>query len=261
MIKVILRGDDFGGSRSANEAIAEVCKAGMVKNVSVMAPGLYVEEGAELLASHKEICFGMHITMNAEWDKVKWRPVLPLSQVPSLIDQHGYFLPHPSLMSQVNLDEAIAETIMQYERLCRLGFRISYVDEHMFFGQFIDGYHAWLDVWCKERELMNTIHYHQPLPNNYIPYEDNDDCVKLHTQYLDNHIMGLQSNSAGSYTVILHPGHNNEEMRQFGNAETDGIRIAEERDAERRMLLDPILMDFYKRHNIASVRYDELGLE
>jgi hypothetical protein len=36
-----------------------------------MACGPAIEEAAELLAHRKDVCFGMHTTLNAEWDKVK----------------------------------------------------------------------------------------------------------------------------------------------------------------------------------------------
>ena len=46
---LITRADDFGSSHSANQAIYEVSKKGIVKNVSVMACAPYLEEAAEML--------------------------------------------------------------------------------------------------------------------------------------------------------------------------------------------------------------------
>ena len=47
---LITRADDFGSSHSANQAIYEVSKKGIVKNVSVMACAPYLEEAAEMLS-------------------------------------------------------------------------------------------------------------------------------------------------------------------------------------------------------------------
>ncbi|WP_336771955.1 polysaccharide deacetylase family protein [Paenibacillus sp. MMO-58] len=259
MIRLLLRGDDFGGSLSANQAIAEACEHGLLKNVSVMAPGPYLEQGALLLADCKEICFGMHITMNAEWDRVKWKPVLPANQVPSLIDEQGYFLAHPSLMGKVNLEEAIAETLAQYNRLREVGFRISYVDEHMFFSYSVKGYAEWLDAWCRREGLINFHRYFRPLPRAAEAAAGSPaETVDLAQIYLSDHRQDIQSAPEGLYTVILHPGLDSEEMRQFGNAEISGEQIAAERDAERRMLLVPDLATFYSQYDVTSVRYDEL---
>ena len=67
---LITRADDFGSSHSANQAIYEVSKKGIVKNVSVMACAPYLEEAAEMLASSKDVTFGMHSVINAEWDRM-----------------------------------------------------------------------------------------------------------------------------------------------------------------------------------------------
>ena len=60
---LITRADDFGSSHSANQAIYEVSKKGIVKNVSVMACAPYLEEAAEMLASSKDVTFGMHLSL------------------------------------------------------------------------------------------------------------------------------------------------------------------------------------------------------
>jgi predicted glycoside hydrolase/deacetylase ChbG (UPF0249 family) len=70
-IRFITRADDLGGSYSANQAIEQVIDAGFIKNVSIMACGPAVEDAARRLAHRKDVCFGMHTTLNAEWDRVK----------------------------------------------------------------------------------------------------------------------------------------------------------------------------------------------
>ncbi|OCT15713.1 hypothetical protein A8709_13625 [Paenibacillus pectinilyticus] len=263
-LQIILRGDDFGGSQSANEAIREACDGGLLKNVSVMAVGPFVEQAAELLAHRADICFGLHITMNAEWDDVKWGPELPIAQVPSLVDANGHFWPHPMQMKEhgVELAHAIQETIAQYEKLCRLGFCIAYVDEHMFFHYAIEGYREWLDAWCKQEGLINFHHSFRGLPEVEItPKQMIYQAETLAQRYLNKHICALETAQSGIYTVIVHPGMNSDEMRQFGNAELSGERIAIERDAERLLVIDPRLKAFYKQSGICSIRYDELSLQ
>ncbi|MFK4165475.1 ChbG/HpnK family deacetylase [Paenibacillus lautus] len=62
MRRIITRADDYASSRSANAAIARTVEAGFIKNVSIMAPGPYLAEAAQLLAHRKDICFGFHMT-------------------------------------------------------------------------------------------------------------------------------------------------------------------------------------------------------
>lgn len=131
-IRLIIRGDDCGGSRSANLAIWEACEAGVIKNISLMAVGPSIEESRKVFCAQDRCRFGMHITMNAEWVQVQWKPLLPPDKVSQLIDSQGYFLSSPSEFGNQDslLRQAIDETMEQFRILKQLGFRISYVDEH-----------------------------------------------------------------------------------------------------------------------------------
>ena len=76
-VQVAFRADDAGSCESANLAIAEAIDAGIVKNVSVMACGPALEHAVSLLKERRDIDIGLHVTLNAEWVKAKWPPVLP----------------------------------------------------------------------------------------------------------------------------------------------------------------------------------------
>ena len=109
---LITRADDFGSSHSANQAIYEVSKKGIVKNVSVMACAPYLEEAAEMLASSKDVTFGMHSVINAEWDRVVWGPVAPKEKVKSLIDHRGVF--YQDVLELAAAKPDLAEIITEY---------------------------------------------------------------------------------------------------------------------------------------------------
>ncbi|WP_337101103.1 ChbG/HpnK family deacetylase [Paenibacillus sp. YIM B09110] len=259
-VRLLLRGDDFGGSMAANEAIREACDFGLLQNVSVMAAGPHVEEAAKLLAHRDDICFGMHITMNAEWDLVKWKPVLVAGQVPTLVDASGYFWSHPSLMEEngVLLEQVKAETIAQYDRLRQLGFRIAYVDEHMFFGYWVEGFHEWLAEWCDAQGLVNFHSCFQPLPEGEPDNQGVESSGGMNGELLRAHIAAVKSAPAGLYTVILHPATDGEELRSFGNEQYSGERIASERDAERKLLTDLRLRHSYNKLGVQLIRYDQV---
>ena len=71
---LITRSDDCGSNIAANIAIEKAVGAGFIKNVSIMGCANFVEDAAERLKSCKQVCFGMHGTLNAEWDNLKWNP-------------------------------------------------------------------------------------------------------------------------------------------------------------------------------------------
>ncbi len=89
-VRLITRGDDLGCARSLNRAVKECYQKGILKNCSVLAAAPYIEEAAKLLAGTKGLCFGLHCDLTSEWDNVKWGPVAPREQVPSLLDSKGY---------------------------------------------------------------------------------------------------------------------------------------------------------------------------
>ena len=130
MIKIITRSDDAGSSKGANQAIFEAVNHPFVKNISLMAPGHYIEEAAQYLKDKKHICLGMHFTMNAEWDNVKWGPVSPAEDVGAMLDASGNFLAEPKLSSAngVTIEMIRKEWNAQLDRLTRLGLDIRYAD-------------------------------------------------------------------------------------------------------------------------------------
>jgi predicted glycoside hydrolase/deacetylase ChbG (UPF0249 family) len=90
-IHLITRGDDCGSNHSANVAIREAFKSGILRNTSIMVPCAAIEEAAEMLAGEAGLCCGLHCTITAEWDNVRWGPVLLPGEVPSLVDANGHF--------------------------------------------------------------------------------------------------------------------------------------------------------------------------
>ena len=79
------------------------------------------------------VCLGLHVTLNAEWDAVKWPPVLARERVSSLVDERGYFWPTPDEAQRhgAREDEMLAEIEAQLARMRGAGLTVSYIDEHM----------------------------------------------------------------------------------------------------------------------------------
>ena len=100
MLTLYPRADDAGSSEAANHAIRECVARGIIKNVSLMAPPAAIEHAAEVLGD-LDACFGLHVTLNAEWDGIKWGPLTNPEDVPSLVDDRGLFFGRPSSSTSV----------------------------------------------------------------------------------------------------------------------------------------------------------------
>ena len=127
-----LRTDDVGlslGTNAAVEAATLTCP-----NIGLMAVCPAIEEAAERFRRRDDLCLGLHFTLNAEWDTVKWSPLSPPEQVPSLIQPDGFCFPNPwRLPAGVVYDPAhvLLELKAQLARLRGLGLAIRYLDSHM----------------------------------------------------------------------------------------------------------------------------------
>ncbi len=247
-INFVSRSDDLGSSDSANRAIAAVVKSGFIRNVSVMAPGPKVEDAARLLAHRKDVCFGMHTTLNAEWDRVKWGPVSPLSQCNGLVDAAGWFLADPSRFAQTKpaVETVMREVDAQLEKLHALGFDIRYIDSHMFPEMYIDGLDEAMAAFAKRKGLVDHMYFYN-LPSDLASLQGG----------LSGLVKGLRSLPTGQYFLVTHPALDTDEMRMTGNAQYSGEDIARGRAAETAIYANPLLRPMLRLLGCAGVRYDE----
>ena len=247
-IRFITRADDAGSNHSANRAIANCIRAGFIKNVSVMAPGAYVSEAADLFAKNKSVCFGMHATLNAEWDKVKWMPVSTLPKSSGLIDEQGMFLPNPKLFLETKPDIAviIKELDAQLDKLTRAGFSIGYVDSHMLFEAYIPGLDEAMKTWAREKGLLFHLYYYALPPGFQKVMMDSSQLLPV-----------LKVLPSGQYFYVAHPAYDSAEMRLTGNNHESGETVARERDKEARTLDKAYLKWLMRLMGIRPIRYDE----
>ena len=243
-IRFITRADDLGSSYSANQAIEQVIDAGFIKNVSIMACGPSIEDAAQRLVHRKDVCFGMHISLNAEWDLVKWGPVLPPEKCKGLVDENGYFLPHPAMFEETNpsVEVIMREVDAQLERLHKLGFSISYIDSHMFPERYVEGLSDALGDFAKRKGLLDHMYYYRLPPTGLTL------CNVKNTDQLPE----------GQYLAISHPSLDTQEMRMTGNASESGTHVAAARSKETKLLTDKAYIDSL---GIQSIRYTEASFD
>jgi predicted glycoside hydrolase/deacetylase ChbG (UPF0249 family) len=247
-VRFITRVDDAGSSRSANAAIRGTLRAGFMKNVSVMAPGKYVEEAADLLARFKGVCFGMHSTLNAEWDRVKWGPVSSLGPESGLVDPEGAFLADPGDFERTRprVETVMGEYNAQLDKLCRAGFNITYVDSHMLPERYIPGLDEALRDWAAAKGLMDHMYYYKLPPDLMV--------LQAHPERT---LSVLRAIPPGEYFYLAHPARYSQEMLQTGNSLVSGEEVARNRDREARLLGNPFIKLGMAALGISPIRYDQ----
>jgi hypothetical protein len=247
-IRLVTRGDDLGSCRSANEAIYEAFDEGILRNTSVMVPAPEFEHGAEMFAGVDAICVGLHITLNAEWDAVKWDPVLPPEQVPSLVNEHGNFprMPQDLHDREASTDEMIAEVRAQLDKARAHGLDIRYLDAHCgvtWVGELEQRVHE-----LAEAEGLVFQPDIQRLPRLD---EEPADLV-------EGLLKKLSMVEPGTYLQVGHPGYYCADMRRMAHTGTSGDRVAWSRDWQRRMFTEPRIIEYVMTREIRPIRYDEI---
>lgn len=241
--KIVFRADDAGSSVGANEAILRTVRDGVVRNVGFMAPGPALEHAAELLRDLPDVNFGLHVTLNAEWDEVKWGPILSPSQVPSLVDDRGYFTPTPSVLQErgFSLAEAVAEVEAQLQRLRQAGIRVDYLDEHMGVG-WIGGLGERLREICEREGIVRAAQI------SFLQGSQTQDIELL--------VASIRAAPEGPNVVVAHPGSDVDPvMRRFTFGGIQPGEILRERAQDRRVLSDPRLVRAVESGQIQSLTY------
>ena len=248
MIRLITRSDDAGSSKGANKAIIEAASYPFVKNISLMATGAYIGEAAEALKDKKHLCFGMHFTMNAEWDRVKWGPVSPKDRVSSLVDGDGFFYPDPaaSRSAGARVEDIRREWNSQLDLLTRLGFDVRYADTHMFPELAFEGLNDMMSDWIREKGLVDHRYFYTVLPHI-------DEISK--TEGLFETV--VRELADGEYFYLTHPAAATEDMYLTGNKTAPTEDIVGGRQKDMAFVISDHTMEICRKYDVVPIRYDE----
>jgi hypothetical protein len=212
-----------------------------------MACGPAIEAAAQIIAHRKDVCFGMHTTLNAEWDRVKWKPLTPQEKCGGLVNENGYFLAHPTMFmdTKPSVETILREIDAQLERLHTLGFAVTYIDAHMFPERYVEGLHEAVGEFARRKGLIDHMCFY-----NLPPWGLTLCNMK------DVHLL-----PDGQYLGISHPSLDTEEMRLTGNASTSGHTVATTRARETALISDRQYGRKLEALGIRSIRYDEAVLD
>lgn len=229
-MKIVFRADDAGSSEGANRAIVETVREGVVRNVSVMVPGPAFEHAVPLLRG-LDANLGLHVTLSAEWDDPKWGPVLPASQVPTLLGRDDAFTESPRVLHErgFSVEEAMAEVAAQLSRARAAGLWIEYLDEHMGVGWIStpSGNQGGVDLERLGDRLRAFAAAEGLVYAGDVPYGRLDDL-----------------SGSGPVAVVFHPGSDDDPvMARFLHAGLEKGQIHAERTADRRLACDSRLRE------------------
>jgi len=140
-ICLLVRADDIGSFHDANLACIQSVKTGIARSVEIMTPCAWFPEAVKMLQKEPTIDVGIHLVLTSEWNEIKWRP---LTDVPSLTDDNGFFYPkiwgdredeNCLLNADWKLEDIEKELRAQIELVKKNLPQVSHISAHMGFNR------------------------------------------------------------------------------------------------------------------------------
>lgn len=128
--KLIVNADDFGRHEAVNRAVIRGFEQGCITSASIMPNCYAFEDAVEKAFVHRDLGIGVHLTLVGE------KPLLPVDQVASLVDENGRFYGdyiafiQQYLRGRVCLAQVRRELAAQIEKVKRSGLQITHIDSH-----------------------------------------------------------------------------------------------------------------------------------
>jgi len=217
-IRLLVRADDMGVAEGVNEACIRCAKEGIARPVEAIVPGPWFLDAVRRLNENPEIDVGIHLCLNSEWERVKWRPVTGPS---SITDKDGYFYPmtrqrkdfppNTGLFDANPKAEDIEKELRaQIETLKRYVPRVSHASTHMGAAVMTADARAITERLCKEFGLRLEARGTKPVRD----WSGSKRTPDEKESALAEAISKLEP---GTWLIIEHPGVDTEEMRAMGH--------------------------------------------
>ena len=270
---VIIHADDAGMSHSVNRATIAAMEQGIVSSASIMVPCPWFKEFAAYAKAHPEKDFGIHLTLNSEWENYRWGPVAGADKVPSLVDQGG--LPVGQRGGggrQCQSARSATELRAQIQRALDFGVPLTHLDTHM--GALVsrpDLVEAYVElgiefnlpvfflrnlgsevpdegVRARALQLVESSGTHKlPVLDHMTQLYTNGSFESKRAQYLE----AIVNSKPGVHYLIIHCGYDDEELRAI----TASSKL---RDTDRRVFTDPEFIDAVKETGVEIVTWKQV---
>lgn len=130
---LMIHADDAGLSYAENQATITALQKGSVNSYSIMVPCPWFYQMALFAKENSRYDYGIHLTLTCEWHSYKFGPVLSAKEVPSLVDENGFFYKsRKELLHHADPQEAKRELCAQIDRAIHFGLMPSHLDSHMY---------------------------------------------------------------------------------------------------------------------------------
>ncbi|HKS83803.1 MAG TPA: ChbG/HpnK family deacetylase [Candidatus Acidoferrales bacterium] len=283
--RLIVNADDFGMSRGITDGVLLAHRFGLVTSTSLMANMPAAEYAATAGAKIPSLGIGVHLNI------CQGQPILPASQIPSLVDVLGHFW-RPAILAKklwrgaVRTREIEAEFRAQIRWVKNCGIVPTHADSHQHMHLYPGALQAFVRALSAEGIPCTRAPRCAVIPNNGViggPHEGGParrilvDCYRRFLQAVvlrrfqmplarlsfvsrerrDLALLGaswlktLSHLPPGTFELACHPG-----LFERGFSETDRIRL--QREEELHWLTDSAMFHAVREAGIELITYREI---
>ena len=130
MKQLIVNADDFGRHSLVNKAVAQAVDKGGLLSASIMAGEDYFAEAVDIAKARPQLGIGVHLTL------VDGKPLLPPTEIPSLVETDGKFFPDHGafvkrfLRGKISRKDIRKELAAQMDKVLASGLTPTHIDSH-----------------------------------------------------------------------------------------------------------------------------------
>lgn len=252
-VELIVRGDDMGMTHTCNLAVQKNFQEGILTCASIIVPSPWFEEAARMCREHPEWCIGVHLTLNSEWRDYRWKPVIPYNEVPSLVDEDGYFYPTTEafLDASPKLEEVEKELRAQMELALKRGIDVQYIDTHMDTARSTPELREIVLKICQDYDLpLSRESGEQQMSIYEVPYKEKEKALAEKLKELES----------GLWLLVVHPGLDTPEERALVDINPEGLPdVALNRAAVTDALTSNVIKMIIEKRGIQLTDYRKLG--
>ena len=265
---LMIHADDAGLSCSENAATIEALKKGIVNSYSIMVPCPWFLDMANFAKNHPQYDCGIHLTLTCEWKQYKFGPVLPYSEVPSLVDKQGFFYAKREQVKKLAKPEEVKKELKaQIDRALAAGITPTHLDSHMYTlgltKELLDVYRELgkeykLPIFLSEELLEGVGNLDSLLDSDSVVHKVHIgnfgamESIGLHELYTQL----LKNLKAGLNVILIHPAFDNMEMKQVC---VDHPNFGSQwRQMDFDFFTDPNTAALLKERNIKPITWREI---
>jgi len=273
---IMLHADDAGMCEAANTATKKYLLDGHIQSAAAMPPCPEFEDMIQWAMENPQVDVGLHLTLTSEWKTYRWPSVLPVEEVPGLIDEEGMLWRGVmDVVQHASVEEVEKEVRAQIEKSISMGYQPDHIDTHM---GTLYGHPEYAKAYLRIAEEYNipanaidlsdslvVVHFQQagyPINEDMIKYMDAYSLPKLdffasapnansYEEKVEAFKGLIRSLNPGLTEIIFHPSVESDQLKGITNS-------WQQRVWEAKMFADPDLIQFFKDEGIIFTNWKEI---